>query len=77
MARRKDIERKINLAIERVEQEIRDNANHSDSIYSRGLAAEGYAGGYRDALYAVMAVLNDVPPRNDRYYWSPTTPERP
>jgi hypothetical protein len=33
-----------------------------------GLASEGYAGGYRDALDDVLLALNGVKP-NRRFYW--------
>jgi hypothetical protein len=32
-------------------------------LYARGLAGEGYAGGYRDALHDVILFLNGVKPQ--------------
>ena len=36
--------------------------------YGKGLASEGYLGGYRDALDDVMLALNGVHPTT-RYLW--------
>ncbi len=65
----KGIKRRVVTAIGRVNKEIRGNAEENGGLYARGLAAEGYAGGYRDALDAVMLLLNDVEPGDDRGYW--------
>ena len=37
------------------------------SFYARGLASEGYDGGFRDALDDVLLLLNNVEPQ--REYW--------
>ena len=37
--------------------------------YAAGLASEGYSGGYRDALYDTILLLQDVQPRR-RQYWN-------
>jgi hypothetical protein len=63
----KGIKRKIRTALENIQKEI--NGNASGGFYARGLAGEGYAGGYRDALYAVQALLNGNRPPDDRCYW--------
>jgi len=34
-----------------------------------GLYAEGYAGGFRQALYDITNLLHDVEPSDDRGYW--------
>ena len=65
----KGIKRRVTTAIGRVNKEIRANAEENGGMCSRGLAAEGYAGGYRDALGAVLLLLNDVEPGDDRGYW--------
>jgi len=59
----------------------RDSANKEISDMSRGggigagLASEGYAGGYRDALDDVLLVLNGVTPQS-RGYWEPEAEQR-
>lgn len=63
----------IERAIERVSREIRGNTGHGR--YASALAGEGYAGGYRDALYDVLAVLSGLTPSR-RGYWR-TTEEAP
>ncbi len=64
--RRSELEKRINAALSSVIKEISGNA--VGSHYARGLASEGYAGGYRDALNDVLLLLSDVPP-NTRGYW--------
>jgi len=59
---RKDVDR----TLDRVNQEI-TNLSSGDR-YARGLAAEGYAGGYRDALHDFLLVMNGVVPTNSRYW---------
>ena len=58
----------IRNAQRNVEKEISNISSRSNSIYSRGLASEGYSGGYRDALNDVILLLNDVTPTR-RDYW--------
>ena len=50
-----------------VSAEIKGN---STGFYGAGIASEGYAGGYRDALSDVMLILNNIEPRNSRYWRS-------
>jgi hypothetical protein len=39
-------------------------------FYAAGLSAEGYAGGYRDALHDVLVLMNGVlPNRGGRSWW--------
>jgi len=38
-------------------------------IYARGLASEGYAGGYKDAISDVMLALNGVWPNSRYHFW--------
>lgn len=61
----KRIRRAIDLALESVNAEI---AGMSHGKYGRGLAGEGYCGGYRDALMDVSLLLDGVTP-NRRDYW--------
>ncbi|MDZ4344783.1 MAG: hypothetical protein U1E51_20360, partial [Candidatus Binatia bacterium] len=60
------IKRQIDAALERVNAEI--SANARQGHIAAGLASEGYAGGYRDALYDVLLVLNGGKPKR-RDYW--------
>ena len=59
------IVRPIKQAMKIVDAEISGNSN---GFYGRGLAGEGYAGGYRDALMDVLLLLRGVQP-NRRNYW--------
>lgn len=55
-------------ACEKVEAEISANAKRSS--ISGGLSMEGYAGGYLNALYDVMGLLEHGNPNDTRNYWS-------
>ena len=63
----KQIKGQLKIALNNVEQEIRDN---HESAYGNGraMSGEGYAGGYRDALYDITLALNDIVPSNSRYW---------
>jgi len=39
-----------------------------ENLFARGLASEGYVGGYRDAISDVLQALNDVMPSR-RGWW--------
>lgn len=58
--------RKVERAADRADKEVAGNASRG-GLYAPGLAAEGYAGGYRDALYDVLLVLRGGQP--NRSYW--------
>lgn len=60
------IKRKLLAALETVNQEIAANTDQS-CLFSRGLASEGYAGGYAAALRDVLAALNGT--ENSSRYW--------
>ena len=60
--------RKIRKAAAQVEARI-VAATNQDSLYSRGLAREGYLGGYSAALSDVLAVLDKVPPSRRPEFW--------
>ena len=60
------IKRDIRRALDRVYVEISGNASHGR--VAAGLSAEGYAGGYRDALEDVLQALNGWPSSNSRYW---------
>ena len=57
----------ISAALLQVRNEIRANA--SGGIYGAGLSAEGYAGGYRDALSDVEAIARHGYPSDTRGYF--------
>jgi len=56
----------ISKAIKNVDEEIAGLASHGHT--AAGLSSEGYAGGYRDALYDMINLLNGVFPQR-RYWW--------
>ena len=57
----------ITKASKNVNNEIKNYINR-DSLFSRGLASEGYNGGYRDALNDITLLLNGVVP-NRNHWW--------
>lgn len=61
------IKRKLAKAQAKVRKEIEDNAAYGGK-FARGLANEGYAGGYAQALSDVQLALNGVEP-STRGYW--------
>ncbi len=61
------IKRVLYKAREKVNKEIEGNAA-GGSKYARGLANEGYAGGYAQALSDVLLALEGVRP-STRGYW--------
>lgn len=63
---KRDAIQRIEKAARNVRGDISVMAN-SDSKFARGLASEGYLGGYRDALYDVILLLNGTTP--DRKWW--------
>ncbi len=70
----KGILRDLRKASSAVEAEIRGNASHGK--YGAGLSAEGYAGGYRDALRDVNAALGGWGPSNSRFWPPPNVAPR-
>jgi hypothetical protein len=67
----KGIKRKLYKVYDNVSKEIADfsrNKDGQDGFYARGLASEGYNGGYRDAISDVLLALNGVNP-NRRFWW--------
>ena len=65
---KRSVIKRISAARARVNKEIEANAK-SGSVYMRGLAGEGYAGGYRDALNDVEAALTHGYVNCGRHYW--------
>ena len=66
----KGIQRQIKKALKAVDVEIHTSAR-SGGKFAAGLSSEGYAGGYRQALYDVQAALNGTGPYNSRFWPSP------
>ncbi|MDY6979390.1 MAG: hypothetical protein SV201_05875 [Pseudomonadota bacterium] len=64
------IKKAIDKAQQRIQKEIRGNSSRGGK-YASGLSAEGYAGGYYQALSDVQLALNDVKP-STRGYWDDT-----
>jgi hypothetical protein len=60
------IKKNIKKAWERVNTEIKDFSLLGWE--AAGVASEGYAGGYRDALDDVLLAMNGVKP-NRHFYW--------
>ena len=58
---------KIECALAKVNAEIKSQTDQNNK-YSRGLAYEGWQGGYLSALQDVLLVLHDITP-NRRQYW--------
>jgi hypothetical protein len=59
--------KRIEAARSRVNSEISGNAKGGH--FAAGLSSEGYAGGYRDALNDVEALLRHGYPNDTRGYW--------
>lgn len=70
--RAKEALKLVKQAHDRAHEQIgmiaRGSGEGRDGMYARGLASEGYLGGYRDALQAVMLLLNGVIPNDFRGY---------
>jgi hypothetical protein len=60
---------RLRKARQAVDQEITGNGSSGDK-FARGLANEGYAGGYRQALEDVEAMLRHGYPGDPRRYWA-------
>ena len=63
----KGIQRQLRQAWKNVTEDISSTHSHG-GIFGRGFAAEGYAGGYRDALSDVQLALLGILPSNSRYW---------
>lgn len=63
--RTRDFLKRLDAARERVSRETTGNARRG-SMFARGLANEGYAGGYAAALRDLDSVLRDLPPADSR-----------
>ena len=65
---KRNVLKRIAIARKNVQKEISGNAS-SGRFYAAGLASEGYAGGYLEALDDVDAALRHGHPRDIRHYW--------
>ena len=63
----KGIKRLLSVARKNVSREI-TKIWGSGGVYARGLAGEGYYGGYRDALDDVSLALNGCIPRRNGWW---------
>ena len=63
----KGIKQRIKAALKNVDREITGNA--SLSRYGAAMSGEGYAGGYRQALYDVLVLLDGHWEPDTRGYW--------
>jgi hypothetical protein len=69
----KQAQKIIQQATERCRQQLSAQTDRNN-LYSRGLSAEGWHGGYMAGLQDCILVLNGVMP-NRREYWSAAPPE--
>lgn len=60
--------KRIDRAITKVQEEISAHAKNG-GLYSRGLASEGFAGGYLQALFDVEAALRHGQVSGRTHYW--------
>ena len=65
----KGIKKQLGIALQNVNQTISESASHG--FYAEGLSSEGFAGGYRQALFDVIAALNGVPSYRSDYWPRP------
>lgn len=63
----KQVEKKIDQTIKKITKHISDNTNNN-SVSSRGLAFEGYWGGYIQALNDVDCYLRGMTPTNNHFW---------
>lgn len=75
--RRSQAIRLIEHAARRAAAEIARNRGDGTNKFARGLAGEGYAGGYQQALYDVLLVLRSGDMPNTRDYWEPPSAPTP
>ena len=58
---------KVARARKRLQKQIEIDSHHG-GIYAKGLAGEGYKGGYRDALDDVILLLNGATPYRNEWW---------
>lgn len=65
----KGIQKRLRIARSRVQAEITAFASQGGK-YARGLAGEGYLGGYMDCIDDVLLALRGIrPPNRGRFLW--------
>ena len=62
------LNRRIKAAQEKIAAEIKAFAGHGK--FAAGLASEGFAGGYSQALSDIQLLINGVEPGDTRGYWN-------
>lgn len=62
------LRKRVRAAQDNVNTQISAQASLG-GMYARGLAREGYLGGYVQALMDVCLLINDVEPNDDRNIW--------
>lgn len=71
--RMRDFLKRLDQALANVNADIgalaRSRGPGEDGRFARGLANEGFAGGYAEALRDVDAIIRHGHPRDDRRYW--------
>lgn len=71
--RMREFQKRLDKALANVRADINKLARRGgegrDGQYARGLANEGFAGGYAEALRDVDAIIRHGHPRDDRRYW--------
>lgn len=63
---------KIRLAKQKVQEQIRRSTDQNN-LYARGLAREGFLGGYEAALQDALAALDNIPPSRRPEFWEHIT----
>lgn len=63
----KGIKRQVMAALNAASKGI-NIQSRDGGVYAKGLASEGYKGGYRDALNDVLLALNGVEPHRWNYW---------
>jgi hypothetical protein len=70
--RMRDFKLRLRGAIEKATAEVEVSARGGDK-WARGLASEGFAGGYAEALRDVEAMILHGHPTDSRRYWRKST----
>lgn len=66
--RKQNLVRKLDGVLRRVNENV-SNATDQSSLYSRGLATEGYDGGYAQCLRDVILFITSGATPSTRGYW--------
>lgn len=66
--RARELRKLLSLVAMEAQAEISATAA-SGGKYARGLSSEGYVGGYREAIYDVIAMMDHGEPADQRGFW--------